>query len=284
MDNKGKDPELQELEMRIGRLAELGVSIVHLMGGEPLLRADLGMVVRCCSSRGLVVMTTTNATLLSEQRVHELGEAGLDIIEVSTDGLREAVSRKTLPRQEKALALLLKYQPVFGYRIKLNTVLFDETIDELPQILGFIKDKPISITIGLAMPGDSHFGTEEGRARLFKAVEYIISQKKKGAKILDPVDYFRSFRDYLAGKPVWKCEAGKYMIEIDTDGKLLFCSYLLKKIDVDVMDLDGGYYSRLRGVFEAQLAECNRGCLANCFYDTAYFRRHPIYSLKNLAF
>ena len=171
-------------------------------------------------------------------------------------------------------------------------VLSNRTIHELPGIFEFIEDKPISITIGLVMPPPSesskwkgnhiYFKTNEQKLNLLDAVDFIICQKKAGARILDPIDYFSSFKDFLQGKQVWKCDTGKYFLEIDVDGKLLYCSYLLNRIDVDILDLDKNYYSKLKAKFDSQLENCNRFCLANCFYDTSYFRKHPIYSLKNL--
>ena len=293
VDNSIADPTLQDLKKRIDKLVELGTCAIHLMGGEPTLRPDLGEIVSHCAAKDILVLMTTNATLLNERIIQQLGEAGVDAIELSVDAIKETLSsKKSIVRQEKALGLLLKHQPTYRYQIKLNMVLSNRTIHELPGILRFIEDKPISITIGLVMPPPSesskwkgnsiHFRTNEQKLNLLNAADFIISQKKSGAKILDPVDYFLSFGDFLEEKQVWKCDTGKYFLEIDVDGKLLYCSYLLNKIDVDILDLDKDYYSKLKAKFESQLESCNRLCLANCFYDTSYFRKHPLYSLKNL--
>lgn len=279
-DNSIPNPSTEDLKERIDKLEEMGTCVIHLMGGEPLLRNDSEELIHYISSKNIIAMITTNATLLNEQRIIQLGEAGLDAIQLSTDAVEETSgSRKTLARQDKLIDLLLKYQTVYRYMMQLNMVLSVDTVDELPAILNFVASRDIAISIGLVMPPPD--GQEE-RSNLLKAADYIITQKKRGVKILDPVDYFQSFKDYFAQKQVWQCDIGKYSLDIDVDGKLLFCSYLLEKIDVNILDLDRNYYSRLKPIFDAQLRECQITCLANCFYDVSYFRRHPIYTLKNL--
>lgn len=58
-----------------------------LSGGEPLLRADLPELARLATGRGATVVIGTNGTLLTDQRIAELKDAGVTGFAVSVDSL-----------------------------------------------------------------------------------------------------------------------------------------------------------------------------------------------------
>lgn len=61
---------------------------VHLQGwGEPLLHPDFAQMVRLAKATGARVGATTNATLLTPERIADLLDAGLDVLAVSLAGL-----------------------------------------------------------------------------------------------------------------------------------------------------------------------------------------------------
>lgn len=58
-----------------------------LSGGEPLLRDDLTIIAKYASSRGATVVVGTNGTLLTDERIAALQEAGVTGVAVSVDSL-----------------------------------------------------------------------------------------------------------------------------------------------------------------------------------------------------
>ena len=58
-----------------------------LSGGEPLLRADLATIASHASARGATVVVGTNGTLLTDERIAELRDAGVTGFAVSVDSL-----------------------------------------------------------------------------------------------------------------------------------------------------------------------------------------------------
>ena len=58
-----------------------------LSGGEPLLRTDLANIARHAVRRGATVVVGTNGTLLTDQRIAELSDAGVTGFAVSVDSL-----------------------------------------------------------------------------------------------------------------------------------------------------------------------------------------------------
>lgn len=75
------------------QMAEIGVVDVAFSGGEPLLRRDLEELIRFASAGGLSTGTSTNGYAVTERRARSLKAAGLDRLQVSLDGTREAHER-----------------------------------------------------------------------------------------------------------------------------------------------------------------------------------------------
>ena len=62
--------------------------LLILSGGEPLLRADLGEIATYASAGGATVVIGTNGTLLTDERIATLVDAGVRGVAVSVDSLR----------------------------------------------------------------------------------------------------------------------------------------------------------------------------------------------------
>lgn len=68
----------------IRQAQELGVSVINLVGGEPLLRPDLAEIIASVNKDQSTVVLFTNGSRLAE-RAAELKRAGLDSVYVSLD-------------------------------------------------------------------------------------------------------------------------------------------------------------------------------------------------------
>jgi GTP 3',8-cyclase len=133
----------EEMNSLTGLFTELGVDKVRLTGGEPLLRKDLGTLIRLLlqNSRIQDLALTTNGILLAEQ-AQILYEAGLHRITVSLDTLQperfRALTKRDMHRQ-----VLEGIEAVgrIGFKsLKLDTVAirgFNE--DELADLIEFGK-------------------------------------------------------------------------------------------------------------------------------------------------
>ncbi|TDF99858.1 pyrroloquinoline quinone biosynthesis protein PqqE [Paenibacillus piri] len=62
---------------------ELGVVQVHFTGGEPLLRPDLDQLIRRARELGFFVNIITSGIGITEKRVQQLAEAGVDSMQLS---------------------------------------------------------------------------------------------------------------------------------------------------------------------------------------------------------
>src|ERR671916_1524695 len=68
--DRTSDPvPLDDMRVRIDKLADLGTGIITLSGGEPLLHPELDAIVRHIRSRGVIATLITNGYLLTVARI-----------------------------------------------------------------------------------------------------------------------------------------------------------------------------------------------------------------------
>jgi GTP 3',8-cyclase len=81
--------DFEEVSTLVDAFVDAGVEKVRLTGGEPLVRRDLGQLVRLLAEKSGLrdLAMTTNGVLLAE-RAEELHQAGLHRVTVSLDTLR----------------------------------------------------------------------------------------------------------------------------------------------------------------------------------------------------
>ncbi|HET6404090.1 MAG TPA: GTP 3',8-cyclase MoaA [Candidatus Thermoplasmatota archaeon] len=124
--------------LRIAR--EFDISRVKLTGGEPLLRRDLESIVARVSPF-MEVSLTTNGSLLAG-RAQALADAGLARVNISIDTLDarhfRAVRRGSL---EPVLAGLEAALACGLAPVKINTVVMDDTLGELPELVDFVAQR-----------------------------------------------------------------------------------------------------------------------------------------------
>jgi radical SAM protein with 4Fe4S-binding SPASM domain len=68
-------------------LAEFGAPVLLFSGGEPLLHPSIYRFAHLAASKGIRAVISTNGTLLSEEVVERLIDAGVSYVGVSIDGL-----------------------------------------------------------------------------------------------------------------------------------------------------------------------------------------------------
>ncbi|MBI4776413.1 MAG: radical SAM protein [Deltaproteobacteria bacterium] len=68
----------------MARLQALGIAYIGITGGEPLLRKDVGEIIRSVDDRSIVILST-NGKALSRKRALALKQAGLFSLAVSLD-------------------------------------------------------------------------------------------------------------------------------------------------------------------------------------------------------
>src|SRR5262249_38797764 len=115
------------------------------LGGEPLMHPGIAALVgHAKSKRGgsNLVTIITNAFLLTEKRIHELNEAGLDFMQVSVDSITPTTkSPKSLKTVLPRLRLLHKEAQ---FKVEIQTVLNDDTCAAYDDFRAALSDLPFA--------------------------------------------------------------------------------------------------------------------------------------------
>ena len=116
---------------------ELGAAQLGFSGGEPLVRQDLAELIRAARELGYYTNLITSGIGLTEERIAEFAEAGLDHIQISFQAADEEVNN-LLAGSKKAFAHKLEMARAVkqhGYPMVLNFVTHRHNIDNIEQII-----------------------------------------------------------------------------------------------------------------------------------------------------
>ena len=83
------DMPLEEIKTAFKKLSVFKPRGVFISGGEPLIREDIVDIVKESKKLAPVTVLNTNSLLLTEEKLKDLIEAGLNYIQVSVDGIEE---------------------------------------------------------------------------------------------------------------------------------------------------------------------------------------------------
>jgi MoaA/NifB/PqqE/SkfB family radical SAM enzyme len=131
-------PELTALAIRDA--AAIGVRVVSLSGGEPLLYGGLPAILATARDVGSRVNLVSNGTLIRSARFDAVADR-LDVIALSLDGLRERhIAIRQSPRQFDDVLLAAKHLTKNGKRFGIIHALTSESLDELEELAALASD------------------------------------------------------------------------------------------------------------------------------------------------
>jgi MoaA/NifB/PqqE/SkfB family radical SAM enzyme len=76
---------LKEIEEIANQVDELGVFMINLIGGEPLIWEDLDDIIKILDPQRFRISITTNGSKLTKEKAHHLAKLGVDRICISLD-------------------------------------------------------------------------------------------------------------------------------------------------------------------------------------------------------
>lgn len=237
------DMPFEEIKTAFKKLSGFKPRGVFISGGEPLIREDIVEIVKESKKLAPVTVLNTNSLLLTEKKLKELIEAGLNYIQVSVDGIEEqhdyirgkGTYRKTIEK----LKMINKYSDKI--KLHISSVVSLKNIDYMEefarqilevekinvQILGFKRFIPNNVLKDTASLG------REGLKKLYDNLNKLQKKYKGKTTIASDMPMKNVFNEKKAFEILKKynmqcvgCSAGVNGISIRNDGTVTPCTLL----------------------------------------------------------
>ena len=269
-DNSIPHPDLQTVKQWIDKIKSLGCMRIGIQGGEPLKHPDIIEIVRYIKSSGMSCSMSSNAFLITEKLLNGLKDAGLDSIHVSIDSIEPQPSTK------KCIALVAdKLEMIRKSKINLHltSVLFKESLPELPEVFDWAKDKGLSIKAHLIHAGtEGTFTVEKGEKKELESfVDWQIREKKKGRNIRTTFNILKYQKNLLNKDNFkWKCLAGYKYLFVSAKGEFWWCS-MQRKPKTNIMEISKEDLKK-----NNCKKPCQKGCGVYCVVAESLVNNHPL--------
>jgi cyclic pyranopterin phosphate synthase len=168
----------------IGLFVELGVRKIRFTGGEPLVRKGIMDIIAQTREQfpDVELCLTTNGVLLDEV-LDDLHRLNIRKLNISLDTLSpqryaEITGRHYLDRVLSNIERALQFD---FFDIKINAVLFRETLDELDHFLENFKEKKVTLRFIERMP----FTSDKQFSEFLSADDFVNALELRGELIRD---------------------------------------------------------------------------------------------------
>lgn len=266
----------------------LDTGLISFLGGEPTLWPHLTQAIAACSSHGIYTDMTTNGSRLTPEYIDELRVSGLDLLNISVDGLTKTrTSQKACLSHPELVAAIRDNKG--GMRIRINSVICKDNWPFIQELLRLTSELSLPISLGFAMyrnqeefNPDIHFGVNDTEF-VSQICDMIRDAKRRGANIIDPVSYFEGYPRFLKGERFWLCNYAtrRGWINIDSYGFIRDCTKKLNRLPHHISTLSREDIRQVRQSLAEGVEQCNSSCYSNCAFDGAYYAKHKLQLLKS---
>lgn len=225
--NQGR-PELTRAEIKtiFTKLYADGIRFLFIQGGEPLVRRDLIEILTDLNKIGFHLTLITNGTRLSEKIITQLSELPISI-SISLDTLNRERYKSIrgadqLPQVLAGIDRLADYpHPKF-----ITCIVSEQNKNDVEEVARYSRDKGFMPVIGAYHWGIERYGKSDPTLKYQRDTAVEIFKNLVKSDVV-PKGYFRDYLNdninWLSGKSLSACDAGRYSISIDSSGSVAPC-------------------------------------------------------------
>ena len=286
-----RECSISEIEKIADNLAEMGVAIVLLTGGEPFIRKDLPEIIYAFESRGVHVRMQTNG-LAKEEQIQKVIEAGGHDISISLDSLQPKTQDKvngdfagSWEEAIKTIGTFTRYLPKEGSFGSLGCVLQRDNLADIEQVIKF--GTKIGWYTSLVPVHVTHFARPRGFQTFdqsqrflpheFEAVDAVLDKvhemRKSGYLLYDSDQYLNDIKTFVRdGAMSWRgknsgiCDSPNLYFAILPNGQFAPCCD--HRLPSDVYTYDAEFPKVFKEKrFRAEVKEVTSAC-DGCMYGS----------------
>lgn len=249
-------------------IINLGVDIVQLTGGEPMLHDNFFEIVKVLYNNNIKVIVTTNGTIESKkiyEAIHMIKKMN-GRIQVSLDGFKETHNRirGNIDCFDKTISFITNLITM-QIPVDIATCIIDQSFDEIEKLCQYLKD------IGIKKHRIS-FISEQGRAVKNnlkinnKIVNDILNFKKYLQDKFNTLDFeVTGFEEDIFSKikGISNCGAGYNILKISADGFIHPCPMINLPIE-HVQNISLKDYLKYYSCYFQQLVSPSKEHCNNC--------------------
>lgn len=172
--------DISKIKKAIDKLDKIGVIYIQITGGEPLLYPKIDQVIKYIKSKGIITHVVTNGSLLNQENIKKISEAGIDGVAISVDHfdkktLNEVRGIDNLSKKiENGIKLLKKFNIDFQASVTITKKNYKD-LDKLCMVLNQMGFEMISFCYPITSTNSSFkIGSDDTSIRFDKKEKIYI--------------------------------------------------------------------------------------------------------------
>jgi len=247
--NKAKDElTTEEIKNALRQLKDIGFKNVVFIGGEPLLRRDIGILVKEASVLKMEnIIIVTNGLLLRD-KAEELLKNGITHITVSIDGVSDVDDEiRGVPdgyaraiEGIEAVQRLKREMDVTVPVTIITTLLLNQNVEEIPKLVELARSLDAHWLFNLLDPNLDIFRgiplsklMVKDKEKIDETIDYLVETCRKYPQLISSCEHMLEFaRNYLKGdnRYDFHCVHGYRMVYLGSHGEVYLGCYAMDPI------------------------------------------------------
>jgi len=230
----------QEAIEFIDHMASIKVPMISVYGGEPLTRDDFFTLASHAHNKGLRIILSSNAGLITEQTAREIAESGISYVGIDMDGFSQISGRMDviagLEKAKPAMEYLRDVEVGCGVRITIGKF----NLSQLASIIGAIENTGLKrFAVCQHIDGSDWKAVKEERREI---IDFLIDYAMKNPEMEVVTEQLYDDGVYLLQRVAEHepelavemekllarqggCPAGDRIVNVDYRGNVHLCPY-----------------------------------------------------------